>query len=284
VSAASQHAGAVHQIAQFYQPFSNNSSNAQYVSKTIAGQSLADPQIDGYATGYSNFSGNPLFVNGPQFNDIRQGENGDCYFLASLGALAQNEPQDIVQAIAPLGDGTYAVRYYRNGQAVYLRIDGDLPVNGGSLCYARAGSQGQIWAPLMEKAYAFFRYGQNSYTSLWGGWMADVFHDVVNSGSNTLWISPSSSPTSIATFLSTQLQAGHAVTAGSNSNSPGPIVGNHAYMVQSVTTTAQGTFVTVYNPWGFDGASFDSNPGDGLLTLPIATFQRCFNAAVACGA
>jgi len=282
VSAASTHAGAVHQIAQFYQPYSNNPSNPQYVPLTIAGQSLAEPQIDGYATGYSNFSGSPLFVNGPQFSDIHQGENGDCYFMASLGALAQNESQDIVQAITPLGDGTYAVRFYRNGQAVYLRIDANLPVYGGSLCYARTGNQGQIWAPLMEKAYAFFRDGQNSYASLWGGWMSDVFTDVVNSGSNTVWMSPTTSLTSLAAFLTAQIQAGHAVTAGSYSNSTGPIIGGHAYMVQSVTTTNQGTFVTVYNPWGYDGVNYDSNPGDGLLTLPIATFRQCFEAAVAC--
>ena len=143
VSAASQRTGAVHLIAQFYQPYSNDPSNPQYVPKTVAGQSLPEPKIDGYATGYQSFSGNPLFVNGPQFSDIHQGENGDCYFLASLAALAQNEPQDIVQAIAPLGDGTYTVRFYRNGQAVYLRIDAELPVNGGSLAYAHAGSQGR---------------------------------------------------------------------------------------------------------------------------------------------
>lgn len=282
VSAASMHAGAVHQIAQFYQPFSNNASSANYVPMTIAGQSLADPQIDGYASGYSNFSGSPLFVNGPQFSDIHQGANGDCYFLASLGALAQNESQDIAQAITPLGDGTYAVRFYRNGQAVYLRIDADLPVNGSSLCYAHAGLQGQIWAPLMEKAYAFFRYGQNSYASLWGGWMSDVFKDVVNSGTNTAWISSSSSLTNLAAFLTGQLQSGHAVTAASYTAGSGPIVGDHAYMVQSVTTTNQGTFVTVYNPWGVDGVSYDSNYSDGLLTLPIATFRQCFEVAMAC--
>jgi hypothetical protein len=282
VSAASMHAGAVHQIAQFYQPLSSDPTNPNYVPLTIAGQSLADPQIDGYATGYSNFSGSPLFVNGPQFSDIRQGANGDCYFLSSLGALAQNEPQDIVQAITPLGDGTYAVRFFRNGQSVYLRIDADLPVNNGSLCYAHAGSQGQIWAPLMEKAYAFFRDGQNSYASIWGGWMSDVFKDVVNSGTNTVWMSSSTSLTSLASFLTTQLQEGHAVTAGSYSTSIGPIIGDHAYMIQSVTTTNQGTFVTVYNPWGVDGVSYDSNPGDGLLTLPIATFRQCFEVVMAC--
>jgi hypothetical protein len=282
VSTASQRAGAVHQITQFYQPFTNNSSDPNYIPLTVAGQSLADPKIDSYATGYRSFSGNPLFVNGPQFSDIHQGSNGDCYFLASLGALAQNEPQTIQQAIAPLGDGTYVVRFYRNGQAVYLRLDADLPVNGSSLSYARTGSQGQLWAPLMEKAYAFFRYSQNSYASLWGGWMSNVFQDVVNSSSNTFSISPSGSATNLAAFLTSQLQAGHAVTAASYSNSPTPIVSNHAYMVQSVTTTAQGTFVTVYNPWGVDGVSYDSNYSDGLLTLPIATFQSCFMSAVAC--
>jgi hypothetical protein len=272
VSAASTSANAVHLISAFYQPFSNNFTNANYVPLTVAGQSLADPAIDGYAAGYSNFGGSPLFVNDPKYNDIKQGSCGDCYFLAALGSLAQNETQAIQQAIAPLGDGTYVVRFYRNGVATYVRVDADLPVNGSSLSYAHAGAQGQIWASLMEKAYAFFRTGANSYASLWGGWMGDVYRDVVNSGSAFAAISPGSSSSALVSTFQTALSTGHGVTVASNSSNTGPIYGNHAYMVQSVTSTT----ITVYNPWGVDGASYDSNYGDGLLTLSINQFKAAF--------
>jgi len=35
--------------------------------------------------------------------------------------------------------------------------------------------------------------------------------------------------------------------------------------------------VTVYNPWGIDGRSWDSNSNDGLLKITIAQFQACFS-------
>ena len=38
--------------------------------------------------------------------------------------------------------------------------------------------------------------------------------------------------------------------------------------------------VTVYNPWAVDGASYDSNPYDGLLRLSITQIQECFSAVV----
>ncbi len=276
VSAASTAAGAVHMISQFYQPFSNNPSDPNYVPMTVAGQSLTEPAVDGYASGYASFAGSPLFVGAPQFSDIKQGDLGDCYFMASLASMAQDQPQAILQAIAPLGDGTYVVRFYSNGRPVYLRIDAELPVNfSGSLPYARAGDQGQIWAPLLEKAYAFFRTGANSYDSLSGGWMGDVYRNVENAGDTSVSISTSTSSSSLVATFQSALAAGDAVTVASTGATVGPIYPNHAYMVQAVTATT----VTVYNPWGYDGATWDSTPDDGLLTLPLKLFEQAFCCA-----
>jgi len=150
------------------------------------------------------------------------------------------------------------------------------------VAYARLGRDGELWAPLMEKAYAFFRYGQNSYGSIEGGWMDIVDQEVANSFGVSRGTGGSAQ--TLYNYLSSELAAGHSITAASYSNASGPIVGSHAYMVKSVETSGAGMFVTVYNPWGVDGRSWDSNSGDGLLKISIGDFQRYFQAAIVCTA
>jgi hypothetical protein len=269
-SAAESAAGNVHRIYQFYGK----------VSMDMNGQNLADPTLTGYASKYVNFAAHPLFTDGPTYSDIRQGASGDCYYLASLAALADTNPAAISQMITSLGDGTYAVRFYRNGSPVYVRIDADLPVSGGtSLAYARFSVSGEMWVPMVEKAYAFFRTGGNSYASLDSGWMGAVYKDVTNRNSQTLYTGGTDQ--AMYNFIAGDLAAGQAVTLGSKSSASGPIIGGHAYEVKAAFTVGGTLYVTVYNPWGYDGAGSDSNTNDGLVTLTVAQLQQYFTAAVA---
>jgi len=278
VESAETAAKTVHRIASFYQPYSTDPSSANYVSLEIAGQNLADPTT---SYGYRSFATSPLFTNGPDYRDIAQGAAGDCYFLAALASIADSDPGIIRQAIAPLGDGTYVVQYYRSGTANYVRVDADLPVSGSSLAYAKTGPDGELWAPLMEKAYASFRFtGWSSYSALDAGSTAFVYADITNTGSSGQ--STSGGTATVFNYLSSNLAAGHPVTAGTYSTASGPIIGNHVYMVKSVQTVDSVQYVTVYNPWGYDGGtSTDSTPGDGLVTLTIAQFVQYFSDA--CG-
>jgi len=276
-SSAETAAGSVHSIAEFYQPYTTNPASGQYVSLEIAGQDLADPTATGYASGWSNFADVPLFVDGPQYDDIKQGAVGDCYYLAVLAGLAESDPMIVRQMITPFGDGTYGVRFYNNGQEVYLRVDADLPVNSaGSLVYARKGPDGELWVPLAEKAYAYFRYGQNSYASISGGWMTTVFRQITGGWTNTRFTG--GSPVDLYNYFSSHLSQGHSVTIGSNYNAQSPVVGSHAYVVMSVHTSGQQRYVTIYNTWGWDGRTWDSNRYDGLLTLSIQQIQENFSA------
>jgi hypothetical protein len=270
-SSAESAASAVHKISSFYVPATNGSGP---VSMEITGQNLADP-LTGYA--YANFAGRSLFVDGPQYNDVAQGSVGDCYFMAALASLADTDPGLIRQMITSLGDGTFAVRFYRGGQAVYVRVDADLPVYSGmSPAYARLSPSGETWVALAEKAYAEFRCSDNNYASLNGGWMGAVYSDVTNTTPNDPMMG---SANWAAQFISTQLAAGHAVTAATIGSPGSPLYGGHAYMVKSVETASGETFVTVYNPWGVDGSgSYDSNPNDGLMRLTLVQFQASFMA------
>jgi hypothetical protein len=275
-SAAESSAQSLHRVASFYQPWTDNSASGDYVSMSINGQDMRDPTYTSYASGYANFSDRALFVDGPQYNDIRQGAIGDCYYLASLASLADTDPQIISQMITSLGDGTYAMRYYRSGSEVYLRLDADLPVySSGNLVYAKTGPDNEIWVPLAEKAYAHFRYGQNSYSSISGGWMTNVNREIT--GKSSAWRGTSGSTASLATYIRTQLNAGYGLTLGSYSGASSPVVGSHAYVIMSIDDS---NYVTVYNPWGVDGRSYDSNYGDGLLRLSINQIQDNYSATV----
>lgn len=164
--------GYIHQVDQFYSYSYNGGDTSTPVSKELNGQSLADPNSE-YAFWINNFSDKSLFAsNGPTANDIFQGDTGDCYFMARLSAIAKKNPEIIRNMVVDLGDGTYAVRFYRFGVPEYVRVDGDLywdPLSGKPI-YAKLGQQDSIWVPIVEKAYAFWRKKQGTYESISGGY------------------------------------------------------------------------------------------------------------------
>jgi hypothetical protein len=279
VESAELTAKSVHQITAFVQP---TTDPLKAVSLEIAGQDIVDPTA-GYAY-TDNFVSRPLWADGPQYNDIIQGGLGDCYFLAGLSALADTDPGLPQESITALGDGTYAVRFFSGTTEKYYRIDAQLPTSGSNPAYAKlTRNGGELWVPLLEKAFAQFRYGQNSYSSIEGGWMNEAYR-AVTGASYTSFSTTSRSADQLAQDMANALAAGHAVTAGSPPTSVWPIVGSHAYNVHCVTYENGAWYVTVYNPWGVDGANYDTNSGDGLLKLTAAQFQAAYSTVEICNA
>ena len=104
--------------------------------------------------------------------DINQGEIGDCWFLASLAHLADDD--EAFHRVVP-GDqgfsrdkycGMFRFRFFRFGEWVEIVVDDRLPTRNGKLIYLKAKENNEFWSPLLEKAYAKF-YG--SYSALEGG-------------------------------------------------------------------------------------------------------------------
>jgi hypothetical protein len=126
----------------------------------------------GMQVDYEKAAGTLFGPNGPSPDDIAQGYVGDCYFLASLGEVAEQSPQTIKNMFIDNHDGTYAVRFWeydpnRSGWvADYVTVDLQLPTVHGSKLFAFAGwyQGGQavqytdpnavLWPALLEKAYA----------------------------------------------------------------------------------------------------------------------------------
>jgi len=188
--------------------------------------------------------------------------------------LARQQPVKLRQMGVDLGDGTYAIQFKRSGATQYVRVDGDLPTAGwGGLMYAHPGGTGNQWASIFEKAYALFRTGANSYASLNYGFMTNAYTDL---GVAATTITLATDQNAFYTLATGKLAAGKGVEIATNAilAKSAPLSPSHAYSVTNVWKDAGGTvWVTLRNPWGFDGFSGDSNTLDGLVTMTYATLQ-----------
>jgi len=275
VTTAETNAGAVHEIASFMtlRVEVNGIWTNTPVSKDLLGQTFTEPTLADYATGYANFSSNPLFSStGPNENDIQQGGIGDCYFLSSLAAIAKTNPELIRQSIVSLGDGTYAVQFFNaSGVKTYLRIDGELPTTSwGGQAYDATGAQGDIWAALLEKAWTYYRDDQGSYDSINAGYMSEA-STALGLTNQTIW--SATSATSLLAQLASLLAAGDAVTYATNTDMAN-LIGSHAYTVDHVVTDSKGniTAVVFRNPWGIAGAGDDPDGSPYVTVTPSVAF------------
>ena len=197
---------------------------------------------------------------------------GDCYFLASIQSFAYKTPSKLQEMAVDLGDGTYAVQFKRNGVTSFVRVDADFPVGPfyGLANASPNNGNGAIWAVVMEKAYAFFRSGQNTYASLNNGWTGAAYSDM-GVASTTFY----SSQSNVFATLANALYAGKAVSVITDGviTSGTPLIDSHAYTVLATSTDSGGTqWITLRNPWGIDGAGNDSNPNDGIVQVTLAQF------------
>lgn len=266
-----------------------NSASVHYVAsfangadRTLTGDNLADPTDAGTK---ANFSSRPLFASdGAIKDDIFQGSAGDCAFLSTLSSIARVNPNRIRQSVVDLGDGTYAVQFFRNGVQTFVRVDGELSVNSsGGLVFAKLGHQNSLWVSIMEKAWAFFRTGANTYASTNSGFMNEAFK-ALGTSSTDLW--SSANGTSLLNYIQSQLSAGKAVTYAVNKAPAGSsAIKEHAYSVERVnfgwswngsSWVWAPVSLTLRNPWGYDGAGNDGNTRDGYITLTAAQAQSAF--------
>ncbi|MCY7399612.1 MAG: hypothetical protein LH477_01385 [Nocardioides sp.] len=229
---------------------------------TVGGDSAReDPESVANQSGYAELD-HDLFGADPgepavHPNDVRQGAIGDCWFIASMMAVAQTHPELIENAITANSNGSYTVTLYRDGEPVQYTLTPDMVLgpNGTSAFVddPRRSETTELWPLLLEKAMA---QHAGSYGDIEGDW-PDRALDALT-GRPTTTIDPGGDLPSVQE-LDRYLQDGGAVAMGSlfdkdghplygRSPTDGGLVTGHAYYVQSVDTAA-GT-VTVVNPWG----------------------------------
>ena len=105
----------------------------------------------------------------PTGKDTAQGSAGDCFFIASMAAVANASPGAIKDMVKyDKGKGTYTVRFYEEqgrgaSKPVYIEVDAYLPTEKGNRKDPTyAGDEGGVmWSAIIEKAYAKWKGGYN---------------------------------------------------------------------------------------------------------------------------
>lgn len=115
---------------------------------------------------------------GPSPMDIEQGKIGDCYFLSSCSALAE-EPSRIRRIFLQeevTEDGVYCVLLMKHGTWHEVWINDVFPVADGKAIMCGSKDTGKLWPLLLEKAWAVL-YGGSDYLKVGdGGFPAFALH------------------------------------------------------------------------------------------------------------
>ncbi len=222
-----------------------------------------------------------LFVNGPTYDDVRQGALGDCYFVSSLSAIADVDPQRIRDAITINPDNTYSVRFFQNGKPVSVTVANDfLQTESGRLAYASSTDKGELWVSVMEKAYAQWKGGYQTIGK--GGDPAKALAELTGVKSRSV-IDMRTPAETLYADIRKALQNQEPVVAGTypapqSEYAPYGLVGSHAYTVVDAKEEQGQKYVVLRNPWGqveWDGPGAD-HKNDGVFKMPIEDFQKLF--------
>ena len=234
---------------------------ANYLSVTT--QPVPKGTIDHPKAGatYTQVNGSLFGSSGPVFTDIHQGNEGDCWLMASLAEVAARKPSDITKMFTYSGttveNGTtvslYKVRFYDNsGVARYVTVDTELP--GGGTYYDHVNG-GVLWAALAEKAYVeangmgYVTSGStynDSYDALDGGSPSWALHAITGLSSNDFAVNPSNL---VAAWNSGKLIVLDSSTNANDNLIVGGSHGTHAYAFVGYNSSSSNPF-ELYNPWG----------------------------------
>ena len=238
---------------------------------------------------YAAYSLSLFSGSGPQYTDINQGQLGDCFFLSALATEALQDPSLIENMIQSNGNGTYSVDFHVNGQDDYVTVNSQLVTyasirqwDGSSLAFDSNAQD--MWAPLIEKAYAQLME-QTGVTTLSGVGNINSFSAMNGGDSNGLqaitgqavtedWIGSGDTASTAQSYLS-QAQAafnsGQGVMLGTDTLSVADhnMVGGHMFTVVGLSASAD--TVTLFNPWG---TSISGMGMDSVFTVGLGELMK----------
>lgn len=188
-----------------------------------------------------HFTGDLWRETGPKLWDVEQGKVGDCWCMASMGALADRSPETLEHMFTKNANGTYTVAF---GDGTRETISAEIPRSAAHV-YDNAG-----WPALLEKAIAA---RQGGYDVIGHGGDAGVALHWLTGRPVAQFMTKDHSMLD-AQAISTSLADHDAMvlTIDEGTTLPGMtdrgIVDNHAYTVTDADPAA-GT-VTLANPHG----------------------------------
>ncbi|MDA4131972.1 MAG: calpain family cysteine protease, partial [Thaumarchaeota archaeon] len=151
-------------------------------------------------------------VDGYSSSDIKQGADGDCWWLAAVATIAHR--RDLMDRVCVARDeecGVYGFVLQRDGEWVSTVVDdnlyltcedfdfyGDMYDSTGrrarehrkasqtgskALYFAKCADQNETWLPLLEKAYAKVH---GDFEAINGGWSGEAVEDMTGGVSTTV--------------------------------------------------------------------------------------------------
>lgn len=274
---------------------------AELTGKWFLGTDLPSSQVsmdgENFSVSYSACS-SPLFgASGPSINDVNQGNLGDCFLLAGLAEVANQDSAIISSMFTSNGNGTFGVKFYVDGAAQYITVNNSL-ADGGSI-FNHASN---MWASLAEKAYTQLQAAGNitgggpsdgnSWSSIGNGGAAEyaleeitgaskISDFVANSGSwldvaynsslsMTGYTLGNSTTATLDTLISDLSQGDDLIlssyTNATDSSGRATLVADHAMSVYGYDDTTG--MLEIRNPWGTAaGQSWNTTFEVGLSTL-----------------
>ncbi|GAA3736025.1 hypothetical protein HDA32_001307 [Spinactinospora alkalitolerans] len=207
-----------------------------------------------------------LFAEGDDpvhWRHIRQQQIGDCWLMATMGAIAAADPGLIREMITANPNGTYTVAF---PGARPVTVTPDLPLHDGKPVFAGSDpEQRVIWPAILEKAYAQREGGYGELENWHSGAAMSAFKP--GSGLGDYLPSFLMNPlirTDVDDLYARFAERGEAMTLSTSPLSgdrplmrEGELVSGHVYFVVAVDAAAD--TVTVRNPWG-------EHTGDIVLT------------------
>lgn len=233
-------------------------------------------------------------------SQVDQGSLGDCWFLSSLAALADKNPEAIRRMVHDDGDGNYTVTLFIDGEWQAIHVDNTMLIDeNGRPRFAGDGDHNDkaLWPMLVEKA-AIRAYG-GDYVAMNAGTGAMSMTLFTGNPAATDLITPNIpwDADAIAKYAEASQRADVIMTANSNVSadadpfeihvtrlSGATILGNavaipgtadfynnHVYQVASVAANGD---VTLVNPHNGNGVK--DGVDDDRFTITAEQFQDLF--------
>ena len=229
-----------------------------------------------------------LYATGkPNFEALKQGPIGDCFFFSGIGWLSRYRPQIIMQAIQPQPNGTYLVNFPIGMQAVVPK-----PTDAEILFFNSASTiTDGLWVSILEKAVGTIlpNYTQRvvdraepEFNIALGGAPAMIEHIWTGVLPTVVYLDKRPSRQEIRSALirmqERRLMSQALTPARSIAHS---VAGDHVYAILGFDPTTD--TLTLWNPWGDD---FTSKGPEGLqngyarqhgvFMMPLDEFRDVF--------